>query len=312
MKGYSNKVMWAASLAGLLCVGAGSTFGQSPSTQNPPAQQQQPQPQQPQQQPLQQQPQNGNAPAQGNNQGNTTGLTLDTAPPPVSAEEETAYKAFEVVAGTDLQKKIAAGEDFLQKYPESRYRPPVYSALTIAYLQSGQAQKAFEIGDKEIQLKPDDVQTLAILSQSIPRAFDPKSPDAQQQLDKAENYGKRAIDIVPTMTKPASLPDDKFEMAKNQTLAMAHGGVGLVYLRRGKFDEAIPELEQSIKLDPNPTADPVNYYLLGIANEKTSHFDAAATAFAKCGEISGALQQTCKSGAEQAKKQGSSQLSAPN
>ena len=312
MKSYSNKVIWAAGLAGLLSIGAGTIFGQN--TQSPPAQQQQPQQQQPQQeqQPQQQQP-NNNAPAQGNGQGsNTTGLTLDTAPPPASAEEDSAYKAFDAVPATDSQKKIAAGEDFLQKYPESRYRPPVYSALTIAYLQTGQAQKAFDVGDKEVQLKPDDVQTLAILSQTIPRAMNANSPEAQQQLDKAENYGKRAIDIVPTMTKPANLPDDKFEMAKNQTLSMAHGGVGLVYLRRGKFDEAIPELEQSIKLDPNPTADPVNYYLLGIANEKTSHFDAAVAAFTKCGEISGSLQQTCKSGAAEAKKQGSSQLSAPN
>ena len=301
MKSYSYKLIGAGALAGLLSVGAGSVLAQSQNTQSPPAQQPQQQTQQPQQQP------DKNAPA-----SNTTGLTLDTAPPPVNAEEETAYKAFEAVPGTDLQKKISAGEEFLQKYPESRYRPPVYSVLTVAYLQTGQPQKAFDVGDKEVALKPDDVQTLAILSQTIPRAFNPNSPDAQQQLDKAENYGKRAIDIIPTMPKPENLADDKFAMAKNQTLSMAHGGVGLVYLRRGKFDDAIPELEQSIKLDPNPSPDPVNYYLLGIANEKTSHFDAAAAAFSKCAGIAGSLQDTCKSGEAEAKKQGSSQLSAPN
>jgi len=310
MKFYSSKLMGAAGLAGLLSFGAGYVSAQS-QTQNPPAQQQpqqqQPQQQQPQQQ--QQQPQDKNAQPPA---GNTTGLTLDTAPPPVSAEEEAAFKAFDAVPGTDIQKKISTGEEFLQKYPESRYRPPVYSTLTIAYLQTGQTQKAFDVGDKEVQLKPDDVQTLAVLSQTIPRAFNPQAADAQQQLDKAENYGKRAIDIIPTMPKPTNLADDKFEMAKNQTLSMAHGGVGLVYIRRGKFDQAIPELEQSIKLDPNPTPDPVNYYLLGIANEKTSHFDAAATAFSKCAGITGNLQQTCKSGEAEAKKQGSSQLSAPN
>ena len=299
MKCFSQKAIWAGALSGLLSFSAGSVLAQ---TQNPPA----PQPQQ-QQQPAQQPQQDKSAPA-----NNTTGLTLDSAPPPVSAEEEAAFKAFDAVPGTDLQKKISAGEEFLQKYPESRYRPPVYSILTVAYLQTGQTQKAFDVGDKEVELKPDDVQTLAILSQTIPRAINGSTPDAQKQLDKAENYGKRAIDIVPTMPKPANLEDDKFAMAKNQTLAMAHGGVGLVYLRRGKFDEAIPELEQSIKLDPNPNPDPVNYYLLGIANEKTSHFDAAAAAFSKCAGIAGSLQETCKSGETEAKKQGSSQLSAPN
>jgi len=41
--------------------------------------------------------------------------------------------------------------------------------------------------------------------------------------------------------------------------------IGLVYVRRGKNAEAIPELEQAVKIDPN--LDPVNYYLLGMANK---------------------------------------------
>ncbi|PYT52436.1 MAG: hypothetical protein DMG43_11740, partial [Acidobacteria bacterium] len=68
-----------------------------------------------------------------------------------------------------------------------------------------------------------------------------------------------------------NLTDEAFDKAKNQTLASAHSGLGLVYVRRGKFAEAIPELEQSVKLDPSP--DPVNFYLLGMANQKASHFD---------------------------------------
>ena len=296
MKSKTHTVIWTGALAGLLSFGAGLAWAQSGQSG-----QSQQQPQQ------QQQEKKDNPPA-----SSTTGLTLDTAPPPASAEEDGAFKAFNEMPNSDMPKKVTAGEEFLQKFPQSRYRPPVYSQLVVAYLQTGQTQKAFEVGDKEVELKPDDVQTLAILCQTLPRAFNPNAPDAQKQLEKAETYGKRAIEIVPTMPKPENITDDKFAAAKNQTLAMAHGGVGLVYIRRGKFAEAIPELEQSVKLDPNPSADPVNFYLLGIANEKTSHFDAATAAFTKCADIPGSLQQTCKSGAEQAKKQGASSLSAPN
>jgi tetratricopeptide (TPR) repeat protein len=107
------------------------------------------------------------------------------------------------------------------------------------------------------------------------------------------------------------MPDQNFVAAKNETLTMAHSGLGLVYLRRGKFSDAIPELEQSVKIDPNPAPDPVNLYLLGMANVKASHFDEAATAFSKCAALAGSLQNTCKTGAEDAKKQGATQLSAP-
>src|SRR5690242_15271292 len=138
MKFYSSKLIGAAGLAGLLSFGAGYAVAQGQNTQSPPAQQQQ-QPQQ--QQPQQQQPdKNAQPPA-----NNATGLTLDTAPPPASADEEAAFKAFDAVPGNDIQKKISAGEDFLQKYPESRYRPPVYSTLTIAYLQTRSEEHTSEL-----------------------------------------------------------------------------------------------------------------------------------------------------------------------
>jgi hypothetical protein len=50
---------------------------------------------------------------------------------------------------------------------------------------------------------------------------------------------------------------------------------------------------------------------LGLSNEKTSHFDEAAAAFTKCAAIPGGLQTTCKTGADEAKKLGTTQLSAP-
>ena len=237
-------------------------------------------------------------------------LTLDSPAPtaPVNAEEDAAYKAL-LDAGSDTKKRIELGEAFVQKYPNSRYSGPVMANLTVAYLQNNDVQKMEAIGEKEIALNPNDGQTLAILGQTIPRSFNPSAPDAAQRLDKAETYSKRALEVVPTMPKPETITEEQFTTAKNQTLAMAHSGLGLVYVRRGKYSDAIPDLEQSVKLDPSP--DPVNYYLLGLANEKASHFDDAIAAFTKCAAFPGSLAQTCKGGAEEAKKLSATQLSAP-
>jgi len=237
-----------------------------------------------------------------------TPLTLDA---PVNAEEDAAYKAFQGVIPNDAAKKIELGEAFLLKYPESRYKSPVYGALTYAYLQTGNTQKMQEYGEKEIALVPNDVSTLALLGQTLPRTLhgSASDPSAVQVLAKAELYSKQAIEITPTLPKPENLTDEAFASAKNQTLAMAHSGLGLVFVRRGKNAEAIPELEQAVKIDPTP--DPVNYYLLGMANKVTSHFDDAVTAFNKCAGMTGPLQGTCKTQAEDAKKLGTTQLSAP-
>lgn len=250
-------------------------------------------------------------PAQSSDKPKTpevTPLTLDAAAP-VSAEEDAAYKVFHDAPMNDASKKIELGEAFVQKYPQSRYKSPVYSALAYEYLQIGQLQKMQEYGEKELVLAPNDVSTLALLGQTLPRSLHGNPPDAAQVLSKAEQYSKQAIEITPTLPKPAEMTDQQFEMAKNQALAMAHSGLGLVFVRRGKYAEAIPELEQSLKIDPSP--DPVNYYLLGLANKNASHFDDAVTAFNKCAAMPGAMQATCKSGAEDAKKLGLTQLSAP-
>jgi len=292
MKGIKQKSMQSWICAGLLLLGCAGASAQSGSggqsgQQNPPPAQQQ----------------------TDKDKANT--LTLDTPAPPVNPEEDAAFKAFDTIPLTDGPKKIAAGEAFLQKYPQSRYLAPLYSNLVKLYLAGNDIQKMQEAGEKEVVIAPNDVQTLAILGQTIPRAWNAGMPNAAAQLDKAEKFSKSAIELTPTVPRPDGLSDAQFAIAKNQTLAMAHGGLGLVYFRRGKYDAAIPEFEEATKIDPGPEADPVTFYVLAIADEKTSHFDAAVAAFNKCASIPGSLQPTCKSGADEAKKLGATQLSAP-
>ena len=290
----SNTWLWcsACALTATICLGSANANAQasqpSQGGQNPPAAQQADKPKTP----------------------DVTPLTLDVAPP-VNAEEDAAFKAFQAVNPSDSQKKIESGEAFIAKYPESRYKAPVLGQLTYAYIQAGNTSKAQECGEKELAIVPNDVSTLSIMAQSLPRSMrgSPSDPANMQILAKAEEYSKRTIEITPTLPKPDGLTDEAFTSAKNQSLAMAHSGLGLVYIRRGKNAEAIPELEQSIKVDPNP--DPVNYYLLGMADKVTSHFDGALAAFNKCASMNGPMQGTCKSQADDAKKLGSTQLSAP-
>jgi tetratricopeptide (TPR) repeat protein len=260
----------------------------------------------PKQQPAPQTPSDKNKPPAPAAQG------TDTAAPPVNAEEDAAFKAFQDAPATDVAKKQQLAEDFLQKYPQSRYRPAFYQNLISIYFATQQIQKMLDVGEKEIQLNPNDAGVLALLGQTLARTYNDKAPDAEKKLSKAEDYSKRAIDIAPTLAKPAGLSEEAFASAKSEALVMAHSGLGLVHIRRGHFADAIPELEQSIKADKHAEgADPVNYYLLGIADDKTSHYDAAVEAFSKCAAIQSSLQAACRTQAEESKKHGATQLSAP-
>jgi tetratricopeptide (TPR) repeat protein len=252
------------------------------------------------------------APADKDKQPNPPPLSMDTAPAATSSpEEDAASKAVLDTPQTDAAKRIQLAEAFLQKYPTSRYRPVMYQTLVSEYFATQQVPKLLDAADKEVQLNPNDAPIMAVAAQTLARTYDPKAPNAAQTLDKAEQYSKRAIEITPTLPKPANLTDEAFTVAKNDTLEMAHGGLGLVYIRQAKYTEAVPELEAAIKSNTHPQPDPVNFYLLGVADMHTSHFDEATTAFNKCAEIQSPLQTSCKTSSDAAKKQGATQLSAP-
>jgi tetratricopeptide (TPR) repeat protein len=258
-------------------------------------------------------------PAASTSSNSSTSIGRDTSPlnpensleliKPADKSEQVAFDKFKSVSPENPKKKIELGEAFLQKYPSSRYRASVYSDLTSAYLQTNQVPKMLDAGEKALALNPKDVQVLAMLGQTIPRVITANTPDPEARMAKAEQYSKRAIETMPSIPKPDNMSDAQFAQAKNQTLAIAHSGLGLADFHRGDFAGAIAELEQSVKLDPR--ADPVNYYVLGVANVDASHFNEAVAAFIKCAEFPGSLQQTCKDDMDKAKALGAAQPAAP-
>jgi len=229
------------------------------------------------------------------------------AAPVANPEEDAAFQAFSKTdSGPD---KIKAGEDFLQKYPQSRYLPPLYWGLVIEYYISHQTEKTIETGKKAIEINPGNPTVLAITAQTMARTWKPNLPDSDANLDAAEKFSKDALDALTAAPKPAGVSDEDFNQNKSVVAAMAHSSLGTVDLYRQKYADAITELQAAVSSTKQP--DPADYFLLGMAEQDAAHFDDAAAAYGKCAEAAGGMQARCKSKQEQAKKQASTQLSAP-
>ena len=110
------------------------------------------------------------------------------------SEEDTAVKVLQAMpeaSVANLQLKLQAAETFLQKYPQSHYKQMIYSFLTTGYIQIGQPDKGVEFGDKEIELNPTDVQTMAVVSQTIPRSFN----SADKELPMAPSTSRDPVQV---------------------------------------------------------------------------------------------------------------------
>jgi tetratricopeptide (TPR) repeat protein len=218
----------------------------------------------------------------------------------VNKAEETAYKAFLASQNGDPSTRINLGQDFATKFPTSHYLPGVYGVLTSSYFATGDTDKMFTAGSRAVQLDPQNADVLSLLAMAIPRRVKSNTPDGPQQLQTAETYARRAIDIIPTMTKPDTVDDAAFEKAKNDKLALAHSGLGLIDINHQKYDDARIELTQAVQLASSP--DPVDYYLLGNADAQASYMNGAIAAYDKCA-ASGPLMAQCKAREDAMKKE---------
>ena len=220
-------------------------------------------------------------------------------PVKVNKAEEAAYKNVLAAQGGDPAMEIQVSEDFITKFPMSKYVGGVYGLLTTAYYSTGQTDKMFGSGAKALELDPDNVDVLALLAMAIPRRVKANTPDGPQQLAKADQYAHHAIDLIPNMTKPATVDDATFEKAKNDKLSLCHSGLGLQAINHSKWEDARTELTQAVQLASSP--DPVDYYLLGNADAQASYMNGAIAAYDKCA-ATGPLVTQCKSREDAMKK----------
>ena len=242
---------------------------------------------------------------------NPIGPAVAPVAPPVDPKEDAAYKSLIAMNPTnaaDVDKEVQAGEDFLKTYPTSRYLQGVYSRLTNAYFQKQDMDKMYADGQKALSMNGDDVSVLTLLGGSLPRG-NANDPNFKDKLAQAEQYDKHALDLLPTLQKPAGVTDEQFAKLKDDAMITAHGGLGVALFREGKSADAAPELQKATDGVANP--DPVNLYVLGLALNNLQKFADAAKAFDGCAQLTSTLQDRCKQGASDAKAKAANQLQPP-
>jgi tetratricopeptide (TPR) repeat protein len=272
--------------------------------------------QQTQSQSQQQQTQQGQ-PAQQNQQMQKPSLMPGAAAQkpadltPVDPKEEAAYKKFygmKPVTSADFDNEIKSGEAFVKDYPQSRYLQVVYSRLANSYFEKQEFAKMYDAGDKALALNGDDVNVLTLLGTALSRG-NSNDPDFAAKLAKAEQYERHALELIPTLPKPAELTDDQFAKIKAQAAIQAHSGLGIALFREQKPEEAAAELAQATTGTDKP--DPADLFIYGLALDDMQKFSDAEKAFDTCMKITSSLQDRCKESEADAKAKAATQLQPP-
>ncbi|PYS27052.1 MAG: hypothetical protein DMG11_17700 [Acidobacteria bacterium] len=152
-----------------------------------------------------------------------------------------------------------------------------YQSMIQSYQQVNDAAKMMEVADKALAYKPDDLNTLVMLSNVMAERPPTNEDQKKTHLARAEELAKQGITQLPVFIsgpEGAQLSNEqKADLASN-----LHYTLGLIYLHQKKFSDSEKEFGVALQAKAN---DPITYYRLGLAYAQDLKNDQAMDALAK-------------------------------
>ncbi len=214
-------------------------------------------------------------------------------PAPASREEAEAFTA--VRSELDPDKAIQLVNDFAQKYPNSTLLSYAYWFEANAYQQKGDVDKTVEYSDKSLQLKPDNLMSLLTLCTIMPPPQYLKSHeiDKEKQLSNAEDYAKKALQLIDQVPRQANETDEQYTKRKANYASGAHASLGMIHLERSQLSLAGPdkdelakaESEYKLAIETAERPDARDYYRRGETYAMEGKIDEGIEAFSKASDL---------------------------
>lgn len=167
------------------------------------------------------------------------------------------YVGQEVNKTPDATQKITLLENALTVFKEPTDADVLNPILLEAYLKANRIDDAFSFTEKALARTPDDLATLTQITSVGIEQVKQRNP---KYLQATQTYAAKAIQIIESGNKPASLTDASWADYKAKTLPQLYQWLGMLALMTGKAEEAQAKLEKSASLN---ASDPFTYYLLG-------------------------------------------------
>jgi len=154
-----------------------------------------------------------------------------------------------------------------------------YQTIILGYQQLNDAPKMMEWGEKALGFRPDDLNTLAMLSNVMAERPPSNEEEKTKQMKRAEELASQALTLLPTFLASPEAANVSAQ-GKADLTSQLHYTLGLVYLQQKppKLSSSEQELLTALMSKPN---DPVTYYRLGIAYVQDMKNDQAMDALGK-------------------------------
>jgi tetratricopeptide (TPR) repeat protein len=131
----------------------------------------------------------------------------------------------------DRAQKIAYLERFLTLFPDSQYTRYAEGQLAAIFQLTQEYPKMLANAQKVLARDPDNVNMLLLLADYY--------SEKGEELDKAEQYARKVIDLLNKAEKPAEFSDEQWQKQKSLQLGVAQSALGQALINRDKLQEAL-------------------------------------------------------------------------
>ncbi len=153
----------------------------------------------------------------------------------------------------------------------------LHQSIIQSYQALNDAPKMMEWGEKALAYKPDDINTMAMLSNVMAERPPVNEEQKQKQMKRAEEIVNQALTVLPTYLSSPEAAKLQAEQ-KTDLTAQLHYTLGLIYLHEKRLGSSQQEFLTALKSKPS---DPITYYRLAIAYVQDMKNDQAMDALGK-------------------------------
>jgi tetratricopeptide (TPR) repeat protein len=162
----------------------------------------------------------------------------------ITIKDPAEYNAYQMFSTqTDPKQKIAAGDAFLEKYPQSVVKNAVLDSLLDAYQATGNPEKVLDTANKLLQVDPNSMKAI-LYSVMIKKGQCGQKSDPAT-CDDAAALAQKGLQVQ----KPASTSDEDWKKMTGVAYPIFHSAIGLDdAISKKDFKGAQEEYTAEIKL----------------------------------------------------------------
>lgn len=172
---------------------------------------------------------------------------------------------------------------FAKAFPDSQYANVAMGVAATSYQQAQNTPKMLETANALLTKDPDNLGMLLLLSDYY--------SDRGEQLDKAEEYAKKAATLADSAPKAEGMSDEQWQRQKSLQKGIALSALGEVYLQKKDNVKAVTNLQAAAPLlKPDDVSYGRNQYRLGFAYLNLKRVAEARTALTEAATTKGPYQ----------------------